>query len=417
MLSNQAKLRIMRSFIISALILATFVAQSQETSGDAKKFGIQFKGFIKSDYWYDSRQVIASREDLFLLYPAPKKFDSHGEDINARPIFNFSAITSRITGVISGPDAFGAKTSGVIEADFSGVTNADINGFRLRHAYGKLRWEKSELLFGQFWHPIFVTEVYPNVISLNTGAPFQPFIRNPQINFKYYFDSFNLNFALISQRDNSSDGPNGLSPVYMRNSLVPNAHLQLQHKSEHHIYGLAADYKFLQPRLETVAGIKTNESIGSYAFMAYYKYIRQKFHWSAKTIYGQNLTEHLMMGGYAIREVDSLSMKESFTPSNHMNIWSFLSYGKKIQFTLYGGFVKNLGTTHNYTGKYFGRGEDIDYLYRIAPSISFISNSVQIATELEYTAAAYGTPDERGKVKNAEEVGNLRLLLTFFYFF
>jgi len=407
----------MRFFLFSTLMLATIVALCQETNDEAKKFGIRFKGFVKSDYWYDSRQVVASREDLFLLYPAPKKLDTFGEDINARPIFNFSAITSRLTGVITGPDAFGAKTSGVIEADFSGVTNADINGFRLRHAYGKLRWEKSELLFGQFWHPLFVPEVFPNVISLNTGAPFQPFIRNPQISFKYYFNNFNLNFALISQRDNSSDGPDGLSPIYMRNSLLPNVHIQLQHKSEHHIYGLAADYKVLQPRLETSAGIKTNESIGTYAFMAYYKYLNQKFHWSAKTIYGQNLTEHLMMGGYAIRSVDSAGMKETYTPTNHLNIWSFISYGKKVQFTLYGGFIKNFGTTHTNTGRYFGRGSNIDYLYRISPSVSFISNSVQIATELEYTAAAYGTPDNVGKVKNAGEIGNLRLLLTFFYFF
>jgi len=389
----------------------------QETSTEEKNLGIRFKGFVKSDYWYDSRQVIASREDLFLLYPAPKKFDTFGEDINAQPIFNFSAITSRLTGMISGPDAFGAKTSGVIEADFSGVSNADINGFRLRHAYGKLRWKKSELLFGQFWHPMYVTDVFPNVISLNTGAPFQPFIRNPQLSYKYFFSNFNLNLVLIAQRDNSSDGPDGFSPAYMRNSLVPNAHIQLQHKSEHHIYGLAADYKVLQPRLETSTGFKTNSTISTYALMLYYKYLNKAFQWSAKTIYGQNLTEHLMMGGYAIRSIDSAGMKETYTPTNHLYAWSFISYGKKVQLRLFGGFIKNFGTTHSNSGIYFGRGSNIDYLYRISPSISFISNSVQIATELEYTAAAYGIPDNMGKVRNAEKVGNLRLLLTFFYFF
>lgn len=421
----------MRKLVFGTLLLLAVSGFSQNSGQtETKKFGIQFKGFIKSDYWYDSRQVVAAREDLFLIYPAHEKPDLNGDDINARPIFNYSPITSRLTGVITGPDAFGAKTSGVLEADFSGVTNDDINGFRLRHAYGKLRWEKSELLFGQYWHPIFVLDVFPNVISLNTGAPFQPFVRNPQISFTRYFNKFNLSLAFISQRDNASLGPKSptdpssvQSPIFMRNSLVPNTHLQLQYKNQHYIWGLAADCKVLQPRLETSKKIKTNEKVNSYAFMAYLKYSKDDFLFSAKTIYGQNLTEHLMMGGYAVRTRDSLTNAETYTPSNNFNIWSFLSYGKAVRLGVYGGFSKNFGTTHENIGTYYSRGYakdvnlDIDYLYRIAPSISFVSNTVQISTELEYTAAAYGTPDKKGKVKDAAEVGNLRLLLTFFYYF
>ncbi|MBE0662218.1 MAG: hypothetical protein IH597_07100 [Bacteroidales bacterium] len=408
----------MRFFITALLLISTGLLYAQEKeNNEPKKFGIQFKGFVKSDYWYDSRHVVAAREDLFLIFPTNKRLDVNGEDINARPTFNYSAITSRITGVITGPDAFGAKTSGVIEADFSGMSNADINGFRLRHAYGKLRWEKSELLFGQYWHPIFVAEVFPNVISLNTGAPFQPFIRNPQISYTQYFNKFNLNLAFISQRDNASEGPVGTSPLYMRNSLVPNLHLQLQHKGDQHVWGLAADYKVLQPRLETTKGFKTSESVGSYAFMAYYKYTNNMFLWSGKTIYGQNLTENLMLGGYAVRTVDTTTMIETYTPTNHLNIWSFISYGKTVRLGVYGGFSKNMGTTHENTGKYYARGSDIDYAYRISPSLSFVSNSVQISTELEYTAVTYGTPDNKGNVNNTEEIGNLRLLIAFFYFF
>jgi hypothetical protein len=272
-------------------------------------------------------------------------------------------------------------------------------------------------MLGQYWHPMFVPEVFPNVISLNTGAPFQPFIRNPLITYKYYFNNYNLGFTLISQRDNASDGPAGASPLYLRNSLMPNAHLQLQYKNENHVWGLAADYKVLQPRLETATRLKTNESIGSYAFMAYYKYVKDKFLWSAKTIYGQNLTEHLMMGGYAVQRYDSVSHRETYTPTNHINIWGLLAYGEKIRWSLFTGFSKNLGTDEVNTGVYYSRGHDIDYLYRVAPSVSFISGTVQLSTELEYTVAAYGTPNPSGLVKGSEPIGNLRLLFTFFYFF
>jgi hypothetical protein len=247
-------------FIIAVNLLFSGVVLSQNAGPqEAKKPAIHFKGFIKSDYWYDSRQVLASREDIFLFYPLNKLPDAGGNDLNARPSFNYSAVTSRLTGIISGPDAFGAETSGVLEADFSGVSNADINGFRLRHAYGKLRWEKTELLLGQYWHPMFVTEVFPNVISLNTGAPFQPFIRNPQVSFKQYFGNFNLNFALIAQRDQSNLGPDGFSPLYMRSTLIPNSHLQLQHKTARHVWGIAGDYKVLQPRTVNQLNEKVSE--------------------------------------------------------------------------------------------------------------------------------------------------------------
>jgi len=27
-------------------------------------------------------------------------------------------------------------------------------------------------MIGQFWHPMFATDCYPDVVSFNTGAPF-----------------------------------------------------------------------------------------------------------------------------------------------------------------------------------------------------------------------------------------------------
>jgi hypothetical protein len=147
--------------------------------------------------------------------------------------------------------------------------------------------------------------------------------------------------------------------------------------------------------------------------MGYYKYSHNSFLASAKTILGQNLTEHLMMGGYAVQSYDSVSHRETYTPTNHLNIWVLLAYGEKVRGSLFTGFSKNLGTDEVNNGVYYARGHDIDYLYRIAPSVSFVSGTVQLSTELEYTVAAYGTPNPSGLVKNSEPIGNLRLLFTF----
>ncbi len=404
------------SFIFIASSVISFCGEVGNEEEESS-WGITFSGFIKSDYWYDSRQVVASREDLFLFYPSDKYLDQQGRDINASPAFNYSAITTRLLGRITGPDAFGARTSGLIEADFSGVTEADINGFRLRHAYGKLRWDRSELMFGQFWHPMFVIDVCPEVISLNTGAPFQPFIRNPQISYTHFIDNYRINLTLLSQRDNSNDGPLGFDNTYMRNTLVPNVHLQVQYNGSNHIAGIAGDYKVLRPRLVSDSLIKTNESIEAYAFMGYWSYTYNDFKWQCKGIYGQNLTEHLLLGGYAVKTIDMENGFETYTPTNHLFVWGNVVYGSNIRFGLFSGFAQNFGTSHTNTGIYFSRGENIDYVYRIAPSVSFVSNSVQISTELEYTAAAYGKPDNKGRVKNSEKLTNIRGLLTLFYFF
>ncbi len=411
-------MKILYVHLVLYLLLPKLIfAQNDSTKKEEKKFGISFKGFVKSDYWYDSRQVVSSREELFLFYPKNNSPDLNGNDVNAEDYVNFSPVTSRLTGVITGPDAFGAKTSGIIEADFSGVTNDDINGLRLRHAFGKMKWQNTELLFGQYWHPMFVTEVFPNVISLNTGAPFQPFIRNPQISVTHFFNKLNIQFVLLSQRDNTNDGPLGMKGVYIRNALVPNAHFQVQYKTDKNIIGIATDWKTLRPRQTTDSLIITRECISGFSAMAYWKYTNNKFTWRCKSIFGQNLTEHLLLGGYAVHSYDTLTGKETYTPTNHLFIWGNLQYGKKYIVGLFGGYAKNFGTSDSNIGKYYSRGSDIDYVYRIAPSISRIAGPVQISFETELTAAGYGKPNNKGEVESIKEVKNTRFLLTFFYFF
>ncbi|MEI6765130.1 MAG: hypothetical protein WCM76_05770 [Bacteroidota bacterium] len=402
--------------IISGTLFQPFYTSAQEKEKPAN-FGIRFTGFVKNDFWWDSRQVFTTREDLFLWYPKNIQTDAAGLDINARPTFNFTAMTARLSMILSGPDAFGAKTSGYIEGDFSGVSNDHVNGLRLRHAWMQLKWKKVELLMGQYWHPLFVPEVFPNVISLNTGAPFQPFIRNPQITVTGVFGKHRIIASVIAQRDNSSDGPLGYSSSYMRNAVVPNVHLQYQFKSEHTVFGVGADYKIIRPRLITDSLLKTNEQLATYAMVAYFKYSKNRSTFRFKTIYGQNLTEHLMLGGYALHSLDSITGKAVYTPTNHMFSWVNFTYGKKIQGSLFLGYLKNFGTSETNIGKYYSRGYDIDQMIRIAPSISFISNKTQLSTELEYTAAAFGKPDAHGLVKNTTNVSNLRLLFTVFYFF
>ena len=65
------------------LVLSPLCAHAQEQN---KTFGIGFSGFVKTDFFMDTRQTVSSREGHFLLLPAPENMDARGEDINGAPV-------------------------------------------------------------------------------------------------------------------------------------------------------------------------------------------------------------------------------------------------------------------------------------------------------------------------------------------
>jgi hypothetical protein len=401
-------------------ILFFLVINSASYSQNEKNnFGISFSGFVKTDIIYDSRQTTAFREGHFLLYPANENLDVNGKDINAKSNFNILSIQTRLHGKITGPDAFGGTTSGAIEGEFFGTSDGDVNGFRLRHAYVKLDWDNTSLLIGQTWHPMFVLEMCPGVVSFNTGAPFQPFSRNPQIRFSYSSHGLKLIFAAASQRDFTSSGPDGFSSSYLRNSVLPNLHAQVQYSNSGNLVGIGVDYKKLIPRLATTKKIIADNSISSISAIGYAKLNFDPIIIKTEAVIGNNLADHLMLGGYAVKSLNTATGNEEYSPIGAYSVWGEISTGEEIESALFAGLTKNLGADENLIGSYYGRGLNIDKLVRVSPRIQWNSGKTRIAAEVEYTSASYGTPNNlnKGKVENTKSISNLRLLIALFYFF
>ena len=396
-------------------ILSAIIGFAQNTSENTPE--IKISGFVKSDFFIDSRQVATFREGHFLLYPLNESLDANGEDINAKASFNALSIQSRVTAKLFGPEVLGGKSGGLIEGEFFGTSDADVNGFRLRHAYITLNWENTGLLFGQTWHPMFVTDVFPQVVSFNTGSPFQPFSRNPQIRLTQSFDRFNLIAALLTQRDVTSNGPAGFSSSYLRNNLIPSAHLQLQYKSESFVTGAGVDYKTLIPRISTTKNYKTDETVSGLSGLLYAKYTFSGFTWMAEGVYGQNLTDLLMLGGYAVSALDTVTGYEEYTPLNVYSVWTDLSYGKDIQPGIFIGYTQNLGADDKIVGTYNTRVSNIDKIFRVTPRVIFNFSKVRFATEVEFTSTSYGKTDEFGKVNDTKDILNIRGLIAVYYFF
>jgi len=126
-----------------------------------------------------------------------------------------------------------------------------------------------------------------------------------------------------------------------------------------------------------------------------------------------------MLGGYAVKAIDPLTGHEKYTPTQHLNYWLNVDYGKKWQAGLFAGYIHNLGTLDNVAGAWFARAPEIKYMYRISPHLFYNINNLQFAIEFEYTAAAFGDIQngQKAKIVNASEVANFRTnLMVCFYF-
>jgi len=286
----------MKFYLRPLVILISIIAnQSFAQEVEEKKIDFKLSGFIRSDFYYDSRQNVEALEGLLHIYPKDINLDPNGNDLNAESSIGLVDIASRLTGTITGPDVFGAKLLGYLEVDFTGGIDGFTARVRLRNAYSKLSWEKTDVLIGRDWHPMFVKEVSPSVISINTGIPFNAFNRSPMLFVSHKLGDFKIIGAAIYQSDYANTGPDGKSAKYIKNSGIPNLHIQLQFNPGDFLFGVAADFKSIQPRTAVdtslTSGITyvTSSKINSISYMGYFKYQKPKFVVKGKAVYGQIL--------------------------------------------------------------------------------------------------------------------------------
>ena len=408
---------IRRILLLLVLFLSCFSFSQNEKTTNQQIFSLS--GYIKNDFFWDSRQTVSAREGSFLLWPTAINKDVHGDDINAVTNFNFLALQSRLSFDWKGTQALGAKLFAKIEGDFFAQSNDNINLFRLRHAYIKMNWKKTELLLGQYWIPMFTTACFPGTVSFNTGTPFNPFGRNPQLKISHSFDKIKLSAVAHSQRDYTNRGPNGISGEYLRNSSIPELTAMIDYDSDKMVTGIGAAFKQIVPQLETDQGYATQQSLTSYSAYAFLKFKAPKFTLKFKGIYGQNTPDYLSIGGFAVTQYDAITGHQEYQPISSISAWADLSSnGKEWQVGIFGGTTQNLGTDTTIVGDIYGLGTDIDRLYRISPRVIYNSGKVRLASELEYTSTSYGTSfDNKHTALTTETTSNIRILFAVYYFF
>ena len=164
-------------------------------------------GFVRNYFTYDSRESMSGTGDLYNYQPRDNNWNQTEaeaaisgvprEDLNAVSTFRFLSLTTRLGLNIVGYKWRGTEFGGKIEADFyaglstKGTGTHSLSGvaqFRLRQAYLTLGWDslkmgkdfaRVDLTIGQTWHPMAADLC--DAIALNSGAPFGPFSRTPQV--------------------------------------------------------------------------------------------------------------------------------------------------------------------------------------------------------------------------------------------
>ena len=308
-------------------------------------------GFIRNYFAFDSRESASGTGNLFYYLPFDRELDSNGEDLNATPSFRFLSITSRVGLDVKGYRVGDMDISAKVETDFYAGLNGSTGTatLRLRQAYMKLGWKdlpmcgdhkaSVSLLMGQAWHPMAADQ--PDVISLATGAPFNPFNRSPQVTMDAGLGKhFTLTAAFIYQMQYASVGPEGASANYMKYGILPEAYLGLTYKTGGLLARAGASLLSIKPYREysEIAGVSQNiyRASGRMTAVSPYVYLQynyKSFVLKAKTVYGSAADFLNQVCGYGVTGIDG-SHHYSYAATHTSSSWISLSVGKKLQATI-----------------------------------------------------------------------------------
>ncbi len=416
-----------KSYLFLLVGLAFLKGFSQ--TAPANDYTLSLYGFVRTDYIFDSRKSAMAREDQLNLYPLDVVKDVNGKDINAVRQSNFLAATSRLGLKVKGPEVWGAKMSGTIEADFYATVEANVGSLRLRHAYVNMDWSKTSLTLGQTWYPTFIPEVFPGVANFNTGIMFNPFGWATQAKIKQSISNeVSLTATIYKEREFAAAAVTGTAAnAATINSSLPTINTQIQFKGKNIILGAGFEYKSLQPLTDNIAisgspKLATSEKINSSSIFAYAKYANDKIIIKTYGIKGGNMNNLVMIGGFTGNTIEGI---QSYNPTKTSAMWiDIASNGKTIAPGLFFGTTQNNGADKaaGTLTQIYGRGltstRSVDNVWRASGRIDLKKNKFRVSPELEYTSATWGDSDLFGKATtNLKKVSNFRTFVSCVYLF
>lgn len=418
--------KLILSFFALAALSTALLAQN-ETPAKFKLYG-----FIRNYAIFDSREVKAGTEDLYFYMPVDENKLVNGTDLNATPSFRLLSLTTRLGLDVSGYQFGSMKLNGKVEADFyckSGSTAI----LRLRQAYIGLTWDKLGknaensflLTIGQTWHPMAAD--MPHIVNLETGAPFNPFNRSPQIMANYSFGKkvtltagaiYGMQYLPVGPTSND-DLKVTKSANYMKYGLIPEIYAGITLKPTSSFTAkVGANLFTIKPRWKDGLGPLSDRliTVSPFVFLQYTG--KNGLQIRAKSIFAQ-AGEHMnLLTGYGVSKINNDGSWE-YTPMRSTASFISAQYGKKWQVMGMIGYMRLLGTSEDLidTDHYWFNNSgvsNIRQMFRATPTLAYNLGKLTLAIEYNLTGVQFGAKssmDAKGLVQdNLHWVLNHRIL-------
>lgn len=421
-------------FITLLPLLATSAAVNPDSV-----YTLNLFGFVENDMNYDTRESYAIAQELFYEFPKDIHLDAEGNDLNAVARGRFLSLTARLdiafrSPVYKGGVSFGGK----IEGDF---TASNVAHLQVRHAYGYVDWkrpyqsEKQEvmhhrLLVGQAFHPM-TDNMIPDLVSINTGSPFAPYSRTPQLRYTATMPNIKVTGAALWKFQFASPVMPDMADVknvYSTMHPVPEMLAGIEYKADRIMIGAQASWMTMRPRTETVIDGNRykieGEHCDSWTAQAYLRAGNRNWEFKAETMYGENVAHHLMNSGYAITGIDGRNYE--YSPLRMSNTWAEISYKStnpthNMMFGIFGAYMKNLGTAKDAVSSsmiFTKWANNIDQMFRTSATAFYLfRKDFKVGVEYEYTGVCYGKIKPDCTVTDTHLVGNHRASLVAIYSF
>lgn len=395
--------------LFAAVVLTALSAYAQEeTPAHFKLYG-----FIRNYTIVDTREVNAGTGDLYFYMPKNSSLSADGTDMNAGVNWRSLSLTTRLGLDVSGYQFGKTKVGGKVEADFyslNGTGSAQtIAQLRLRQAFMALSWDLSEtskLSFtaGQAWHPMAAD--MPHMTNLETGAPFNPFNRSPQMRLDYTAGGWTFTGGLLYLNHylplDAEAGGKSVNPFKYG---FPEAYFGISWKTGPILAKAGVDvlntkpirsYKTVEEEKTVTVGKATGIMTAVSPFV-FFQYTHGLFQLRAKSILAQSC-EHLnLLSGYGISAIKDGGIYE-YTPMQTSASFVSFQYGKKYQVMMMAGYMKQLGTTKDLvdpTQLLINTAADtkIQQAVRLTPTFALNLGKFTVSFEYDMTAAQFGEGD------------------------
>ena len=363
-------------------------------------------GFIRNYMVADSRAVNAGTEDLYFYMPKDIAM-TDGYDANAGFNWRFVSLTTRLGLDVSGYKWGRLGVSGKVEADFYNLSS-NVPILRLRQAFMKLTFDESplSLTIGQTWHPMAAD--MPHMNNLETGAPFNPFNRSPQLTADVALGGgFSLTASLLYLNHYLPTGPAGKSKDYYKYGL-PEAYLGFTYKSAKFVGKVGVDAVNLRPyrtitdwRVQdgNAKTIQVKSLLSAVSPFVFLQFTQGKFQLRAKSILAQSGEHMNLLSGYGVHSFNQ-DGTITYTPMQDWASFVSFSYGKKFQVMAMLGYMKQLGTTKDLTDNqlWLNSAADtkIQQAFRATPTVAWNLGKFTVSLEYNLTAAEIGNSKAAG---------------------